>query len=388
MTETCDVVVIGAGIAGASTAYHLRAEHGLSVRLIERGAVASGGTGQSAAIIRQHYSNALAAGLTRDSITLFDAMEQRHGRPTGVRRTGYRLLLGPDMLEGARRNVAMIQGLGIDTEILDVAALDLPWLEPDGIAGVVWEPDGGYADPVRATEAFVAAFQEAGGLLFTRTPVRTLLREGDRVFGVMTEAGSVHAGAVVNAAGPWAAPLAHQAGIALPVSAVREQDTVWEARSGRPLPDTPVSNGLEAIYLRPLGGRRFVVGRGFPKAYEPADPYNYRTTADEPFVFDVLARLERRLPSFQGATLVDSYAALYDVTPDWYPFAGPRRDVAGYLDCNGGSGHGFKLGPALGRDLAAWIATGAPRTPDFARLSHDRIADGRVFTQAYGGNRG
>src|SRR5438270_784888 len=84
-----------------------------------------------------------------------------------------------------------------------------------GVAGAAFEPEGGYADPQVATDAFVAAFREKGGALRTRTPVRGLLREGDRVTGVQLDDGPVHAGWVVNAAGPWAAPLAASANIGL-----------------------------------------------------------------------------------------------------------------------------------------------------------------------------
>ena len=103
-------------------------------------------------------------------------------------------------------------------------------------------------------------------------------------------------GSVVNAAGPWAGHLAASAGIALSMRTVREQDSIWEARPDRPLPTGSISNGVDAIYLRTLGDRRFVVGRGFPKAYHDVDPYNYKLSADEAFIADVQTRMERRFP--------------------------------------------------------------------------------------------
>jgi sarcosine oxidase subunit beta len=148
-----------------------------------------------------------------------------------------------------------------------------------------------------------------------------------------------------------------------------------------------VSNGVDAIYLRPLGQSRFVIGRGFPKDYVDVDPYNYKETADDDFIAEAQARAERRFPPLAGMTLLQHYGALYDVTPDWYPFVGPRRGLAGYYDACGGSGHGFKLGPAIGAELARWIATGQA-ADDFAALSYDRLAAGRLFAQAFGGNRG
>jgi glycine/D-amino acid oxidase-like deaminating enzyme len=384
-----DAVVIGAGITGASTAYHLKKRGLKRVLLVDRDGPAAGGTGKSAAIIRQHYSNALLVRLTKASIGILAAMPKELGRSGGYVRAGYFFLVNEEMLPGAKTNVAMQREVGVDTRFLSQKEIETlcPWLNPESVAGVVHEPDGGYADPVRATEAFVHGFKTLGGEVRVKAPARTLVRAGECVKGVAFDDGEIAAGAVVNAAGPWASPLAASAGITLAMRSVREQDTIWEARPGRPLPEGSVSNGVDAIYLRPLGERRFVIGRGFPKQYHDVDPYNYKLTADDDFVADVQVRMERRFPPLTGARLVSAYAALYDVTLDWYPYVGPRQGLAGYYDASGGSGHGFKIGPAIGRELADWIVDGRP-SADFARLSYDRVADQRLFTQAYGGNRG
>jgi glycine/D-amino acid oxidase-like deaminating enzyme len=260
-------------------------------------------------------------------------------------------------------------------------------MNPQGVAGIVYEPHGGYADPVQATEAYVDAFQKLGGEFRARTPVRRLLRAGDRITGVELDSGEVSAKFVVNAAGPWAKPLAASAGLELPLRSVREQDTVWQVPAGRAVPKTSVSMGVDACYYRPLGENRFIIGRGFPKDYHDVDPYNYKTSADADFIRDVQTRVEHRFPAFAGMRLIEAYAALYDVTPDWYPFVGPRAGLAGYADFSGGSGHGFKIAPAIGRELADWLLT-AKVADDFRQFSHDRIAQGALFVQSFGGNRG
>jgi sarcosine oxidase subunit beta len=382
-------IVVGAGISGAATAYHLKKAGAGRVLLLERDEPASGGTGKSAAIMRQSYSTPLLVRLAHASITMLQNSQAELGKDAGFVQAGYCFLISPEMLEGARNNVAMQRSLGIVNAWSDGAgfAEHLPELNPEGVAATVYEPHGGYADPVQATEAYVEAFRNLGGEFRTRSPVRRLVREGDRITGVELDDTGVAGNVVVNAAGPWAKPLAESAGITLPLRAVREQDTVWQVPTGRSVPRTSISNGVDAVYLRPLGQGRFIIGRGFPKEYFDVDPYNYKLTADEAFIADVQARVERRFPAFSGMKLMESYAALYDVTPDWYPIVGPRSGIAGYADFCGGSGHGFKIAPAIGRELVGWLLTGKV-ADDFRQLSHDRLAAGKLFVQSFGGNRG
>src|SRR5947208_1524600 len=383
-----DAIVIGAGISGAATAYHLR-KVGAKTLLVERGEPASGGTGKSAAIIRQSYSTPLLVRLARASITMFENAKGELGKDAGFVQSGYCFVISRGMLDGAKKNVAMQRGLGIVNEWSEGPGFPqyLPEINAEGIAGIVYEPHGGYADPVQATEAYVGAFEKLGGELRARTSVRRLLREADRVVGVELDDGEVKANNVVNAAGPWAEPLAESAGLDLPLRCVREQDTVWQIPSGRAIPKTSISMGVDATYYRPLGQGRFIIGRGFPKEYFDVDPYNYKASADQDFITDVQTRVERRFPSFAGMKLIEAYAALYDVTPDWYPIVGPRSGIAGYADFCGGSGHGFKIAPAIGRELADWLLTGKVAN-DFRQFSYDRIAAGNLFVQSFGGNRG
>ena len=384
-----DVIIVGAGITGASTAYQLKKRGVGRVLLLERQVPAAGGTGKSAAIVRQHYSTRLMTRLAHAAVGMFQAMPDELGQDGGYRRVGYAFLTPPDSIAGSRRNVEMQRQVGIETRFLEPAeiATRMPWLNTDGVAGVIWEEQGGFADPVRSTEAYVEAFRRLGGEVRLKTACRGLVRRGDRVEGVVTDEGELAAGTVVNAAGPWAPKLAELAGIELTMRTLREQDTVWQWRPNRPMPECSISDAVDAIYLRPLGERRVVLGRGFPKPYIDCDPENYKQSADEAFIDELRERAELRFPTFQGAALVDSYSALYDVTPDWYPFVGPRAGLSGYYDASGGSGHGFKIAPAIGRELAGWIVDGRA-AEDFAGLSYDRVARKQLFQQTYGGNRG
>src|SRR5262249_58637197 len=112
----------------------------------------------------------------------------------------------------AEGNLALQRSVGVETGWVPQKAWPdrFPWLNPEGVGGVVFEPRGGYADPIRATEAYVTAFARRGGAVRLKTPCRGLLRNGDRVTGVLLDEGEIAAGAVVNAAGPSAhLPAAH-----------------------------------------------------------------------------------------------------------------------------------------------------------------------------------
>jgi glycine/D-amino acid oxidase-like deaminating enzyme len=389
MSRPFDVIVVGAGVTGASTAYHLTASRAGRVLLLERESPAAGGTGRSAAIIRQHYSTALLARLALASIEKLERMPGELRAPDAFTQSGYLMLLPVELVARADANLTLQRSVGVETGWVprDRWAEQFPWLDPDGVGGIVFEPRGGYADPVRVTEAYVAAFTRLGGEVRVKAPCRGLQRSGDRITGVILDEGEIAGGAVVNAAGPWAHLLAASAGIVLPLRTVREQDSIWQVRSGRPTPSMSVSDAVDAIYFRPMGHGRLLIGQGFPKDYVDVDPYNYRQTADDGFPLLMQQRAETRCPVLAGMTLVSAYSALYDVTPDWYPFVGPRAGLNGYFDANGGSGHGFKIAPAIGAELADWILTGTAKQ-DFAQLSFDRIAAGHLFQGSYGGNRG
>ena len=384
-----DVVVVGCGVSGASLAYHLQEAGAGRILVLESGAgPACGPTSKSAGVVRMHYSHPVLVRMAIESREMFATMKEMLGRDGGFRRKGWWLAVGAAQIDQVRANVAMQRGLGLNAEIIapgDIPAR-APWLNPEDVVGLLYEPESGYADPVQTTEAFAFAFRDRGGEIRARTPCRSLIREGDRITGVMLDEGPIHAGIVVNAAGPWSKMLAATAGLDLDLRAVREQDAVWEVRKGAPMPECSFSTTIEAAYCRALGDGRFILGLGFPKPYFDVDPYNFKTTIDDEILALSFDKNAKRLPNLHGARLIHSYAALYDITKDFYPYVGPRAGLAGYAEFCGGSGHGFKIAPALGKHLAAWLRAG--RTdPEFAALSYDRIAAGKLFG-GLGGNRG
>jgi len=386
--EFFDVIVVGAGIIGASTAFYLKKQGVSNVLLLEKNQIASGGTGKSAAIVRSYYSVPVMARLAKEAVSLFHNLEEEIGTKGGFNNTGFTVLVSPEWLDKAKEVISMNNKLGINSEFIPERDWEnnLPWLNPEGVGAVVYEKDSGYADPVQTTEGFVNSFKNIGGVFKQRTAVRELIREGDSIRGVILESGKIYSEAVVNAAGPWSKFLAESVKLELPMVSVREQDSIWEFRTKKGMPNSPVANQIEATYMRPMGDGRWLLGRGYPKDYHECDPYNFKESGDEEFLDDLYKRCCQRIPGLQGSKMINSYASLYDVTPDWIPFVGPRDGIKGYFDASGGSGHAFKTGPIFARELSEWI-TKDKVNDDFRQFSFDRIKNNQMFIQSFGGNR-
>ena len=143
----------------------------------------------------------------------------------------------------------------------------------------------------------------------------------------------------------------------------------------------------KAIYYRPDGASRTLVGRGFPKDYQYVEPDGYNQEVDISFIAEITERLYARWPSFTRALALNSYTGLYDVTPDWHPVLGRVDGVDGFFLCAGFSGHGFKIAPAIGEVMAEEIIDGAAHSISIERLNLRRFAAEALIGAAYGSNR-
>ena len=385
---TADAVVIGAGINGAATAYNL-VRRGVKVVLVEKQLIASGGTGRSAAIIRQHYSNEVLVRLVKRSVDIFHAFDEEVGGDPGFVNSGWTFLIPESVSEGFAENLELGRRLGVD--VREISREELEEIEPrvdlSDVHRLAYEPRGGYADPRTSTHAYVKRFLELGGELRELTSVTGLIAEGTRVKGVATDGGEISAGVVVNAAGPWADRVCQWVGIDLPLEITREEEIIFDTTSAGGAPKLCFSDMCKAIYYRPEGANRTLVGRGFPKEYDYVEPDGYNQEVNVSFIDEVVERLRERWPGFGQVLGINSYTGLYDVTPDWHPVLGRVDGVEGLFMCAGFSGHGFKTGPAVGEVMAEEIVDGTARSIDISRLNLRRFAAGELIGAAYGTNR-
>ena len=387
--QTADAVVIGAGINGAATAYNLVKGGLKKVVLIEKQLIASGGTGRSAAIIRQHYSNEELVRLVKRSVDIFHDFAGAIGGDPGFVNCGWAFLIPASADDGFAANIALGQRLGV--EVREISAQDLLEIEPRidlaDVHRIAYEPGSGYADPRATTHAYVQRFVDLGGQLRPLTAVQGLVGRDSAVKGVRTDTGDIATDVVVDAAGPWADRIAAWAGVDLPLQITREEEIVFETTAVGGPPALCFSDMAKAIYYRPEGASRTLVGRGFPKQYEYIEPDGYNQEVDVSFIAEATRRLHARWPSFTRALALNAYTGLYDVTPDWHPALGRVDGVDGFYLCAGFSGHGFKIGPAVGEVMAEEIIDGGAHSIDISRLNLRRFAAGQLIGAAYGTNR-
>ncbi len=352
-----DAIIIGGGINGCSTALHL-ARRGARVALVEKDNIGDGPTGRSSAIIRQHYSNELTARMAHYSLGVFQNFEEEIGGECGFRRTGFVALAAAKDQAGLAANVALQRGVGIRTELLSAEALReiMPGIETADLVAAAWEEDSGYADPYLTVNAFAAAARRAGATVLTNTAVTGISQRGGRVEGVTTTQGVLGAPVVVNCAGPWGARVARLAGIEVPVNVCRVQVSFFRRPPGEEAPHPVIVDFIHASYFRSETGGLTLVGLVDPaEANAIVDPDRYDESVDTDFILDSGERLIRRYPAMERSDSAGGYAALYDVTPDWHPILDEAPAGSGFFICCGSSGHGFKLGPAVGRLMAERI---------------------------------
>ncbi|HSE96408.1 MAG TPA: FAD-binding oxidoreductase, partial [Methylomirabilota bacterium] len=218
MSGTADLVVVGAGIAGTSTAF-FATRSGLRVAVVEQGLPGGGASGRTAGYIRCHYANPHEAHFAVEGWKIHRHWPDVVGGTNGFRRNGFLFIVPPALVPPLEQNVALLRDMGVDTVCLDARGVGAiqPFLWTDDIGGAAWEPESGFADPSDCIASLLAGVRAGGGRILVETgPVR-LLAAGDRVTGIRAGAEEIAAPRVVLAAGAGTRELAAQVGVDLPV---------------------------------------------------------------------------------------------------------------------------------------------------------------------------
>jgi len=383
MTQTYDAIVIGAGVMGASLAFHL-AERGLKTAILERRVSASGATGHSSGLVRMHYDLAAESELTFISYkNYFNSWKERVGGDCGFINTGFMQIAKREHEDKLRGNVANQQRIGINTSV--ISAADVKKLFPDLVTEhfdyAAYEPDSGYADATLTTNSFLDSAKRNGAALIQNCEVTAIHTAGGRVTGVSTTKGDFDAPIVINAAGAWARQVANLADIDVPL----ETWTHDVAFLHRPpsLGKFPAAiDDVINCYFRPEGGA-LILAAGEDESLRGEAPDAEDQTPTPTFLEKLIDSMILRIPKIEESGLHSIHVGRDGITPDQraiYSAAGPDGF---YLAC-GLSGTGFKTSPAAGASLVELILDRTPSTVDITPFRFERFAEGQLLEGEYG----
>ena len=388
MSRTADVVVIGGGVIGTATAFYLVKAGVRNVTLVEKDFLGSGMTGKSSACVRQHYSNPETARMALKGIRAFEHFEElTGGHSAGFVRTGYLLGVPEDLRVKMRNAVELQRAVGISTTM--VTPQEMREIEPrlnvEDFAIGCYEPDSGYADPNSTVQGLAKGAKALGATILEQTAVTGLERQGDRVTGVLTTAGPIATPKVINAANVWGDRIAKMFGVEVPIVACRHKISFIQRPPESAKPHPMIYDFVNMIYTRPEPGALTLVGGLDPKEGEDlADPDAYDAGVDLDSTIDALTKLAHRVSGLDNGSVSKGYTGLFDVTPDWHPILDEVPAGSGFYLSLGFSGHGFKLGPAIGEMMTDLITRGCQPASDLNLFKLERFAQNKPIRGAYG----
>ena len=374
MKTSAHTVIIGGGIMGASTAYHLAKRGCTDVVVLEAAEMFGlGSTGLNAGGVRYQFASPVNIELSKLSFGMMERFADEMDQPIGLRRCGYLFMLDqPDDLAQFRRNVALQNSLGVPSRVVttdEIAAL-APEVDVNGIIGGTWCPADGLVDPHGLLQGFVSNARRLGATLRTGARVEAVDVVDDRIAAVRTKHDVIETRNVVVAAGPWSASVGQMVGVDIPIEPIRRQIAVTGpiANLRRDFPF--VIDFSRSLYFHREGPG---ILTGMSNNDERA---SFDTSVDQEWRLRHFEEAAKRLPLLADAEISAEWAGLYEVTPDDQPILGRLPDVEGLFICAGFSGHGLMHGPATGLLMAEEILDGRAHTVNIDALRWGRFASG------------
>jgi len=383
LPKTADIVILGAGVMGASIAFHLAKRKAGTIVVIDKDHVGRGGSGRSSALVRMHYSFAPEVELALISLHMFQNWQELVGQPGDFRRTGFVRIVHPNETERLKLNVEMQRKLGAKVDL--ISRQELQELEPDwnieDVELAAYEPDSGYGDGAGVAGDFLTAARDLGVAYLPRTRANEFEVKAGRVRGVVTDQGTISSPIVISATGPWTRPLFRQAGSALPIECELHQVAILRNAPSMKGGGCACIDSVTATYFRSDAHDKFLVGDFYGK--RPVDPDDFPQRAADESLEEIIERACRRVPKLEGAEVMRGVTGVYDMTPDSRPLLGEIPEVGGLYVCAGFSGMGFKISPAIGLVMSELVLEGRGKTVDIGAFRPDRFANNRPIRAEY-----
>jgi sarcosine oxidase, subunit beta len=375
LPRRAEAVVVGGGVMGASSAYHL-AERGMTdVVLLERepflGAMS---TGQCAGGVRHQFASEINVRLSQQSIAMLEQFPEEMDQEIGLRFDGYLILLSSDESVSAFREAVQMQhGLGVNTRWLDKsdAARMVPLLDLHGVVAATFYERDGLCDPSSVVQGYAAAARRKGVLVATEAGATNVERRAGS-FLVHTPKGAVETPVLVNACGAWAPEVGRMVGVEIPIQPIRRQMTVTT-----PLPEVPSDFPFTIFFDESLYFHREGAGILTGQSNRDETP-GYKLDVDTEWETVHFEHAMARFPLLENAGVLSRWAGLYEVTPDAQAIFGRVPTVEGFYIMAGFSGHGFMHGPAAGLLMAEEVLDGKAHTIDIEPFRYERFLDGAL----------
>lgn len=374
-----DVVIVGGGVMGVSTAYHLAKRGYKNIELFEKNSLGSGSTELSAGGVRFQFSTEVNINLSLASVPIIEHFEEETGEDPHLHQVGYLLMAKTEEEWGQfKLNVALQREYGIPASALtpEEAKQMVPDLNVTDILGATFCPRDGYADPHAIVQGFAKRARELGARLHENTEVTGIETKGGRVTAVETTKGRVETQWVVNAAGPWAGVIGQMAGVDVPVQPLRRIIYVTDAFDEISYQLPMVIDFHTGFYFR-REGPGLIMGMA-----NDDEPYGFNLNMDWEWLEAVVEQAIQTAPVLEKARIMNGWAGLYEVSPDAHPIIGKVPELEGFLLLNGFSGHGFMHGPIGGKLISEIILDGEAKSVDITSLSYERFAKGELIREA------
>jgi len=376
-SNTFDAIVIGAGVIGASIAFHL-AGRGVKTAVLERKQLGFGATGSSSGLVRMHYDLEIESRLAWESFQYFRNWGERVGGECGFRRTGFLHIEPASNREKLRANVEMHKRIGIPSEVItgdDVKKL-APSFKTDDIEIAAYEPESGYADATLTANSLLTAAKERGAVYTQDCGVMGALLTGGRVAGVQTTRGDFFAPIVINAAGAWAGKVSELFGVSIPLD-TWTHDVVHVRRPARIEDHPTVIDSSLNMYFRPDSGDLTLIALEDDSRIGEAPEADLGYVAKD-FVERAIDRICQRIPAMEEGSLHSTHVGRDGLTPDQRAIIG-AAGPEGYHLVTGFSGTGFKLSPAVGLCVSELIVDGKSSTVDLSAFDPMRFERGEML---------
>ena len=373
LPDYVDVVIVGGGVMGASTAFHL-AEAGVSVLLCEKNELASGSTSKAAGGVRANFSDAFNVALGARSLDLFSRFQERPGYEIDLHRPGYLFALTkPEDVKLFESSTEIHKEFGVESKMLTPAeaALISPLLNVEDVLACSFTPNDGHCTPESVVIGYALGAKRLGAVVLTQTEVIEIELSGDEIVAVRTNHCRVKTNTVINCAGAWSPVIGQMVGLTLPVTPYRRELVITEPLN-EDFEDLPKSMPMTIDYSSSLYWHR--EGRGLLMGFsDKTNPPGFETTKDPEFLEKLGEIAAKRAPRLLDIGIGRGWVGLYEVTPDHNAILGEFKKISGFFYATGFSGHGFLQGPAIGEILRDLYLDKEPFV-DISPLSADRFA--------------